>query len=137
MCAGGFGRALFPSPLRRGVRGEGLHQMTGTTLIWLGGAMVVFLAASSALRAYVGQGQVTWVVFALCLYCVGNLMMVRIMRDSGMAVAVSVSAVLQLILATLVAVVVFAERPTGVQWAGIALGVVAVGLIVWPQGDAR
>ena len=111
--------------------------MSGATLIWLGGAMVVFLAATSSLRAYVGQGQVAWVVFALCLYCVGNLMMVRIMRDSGMAVAISVSAVLQLVLATLVAVTVFSERPTGLQWAGIALGVVAVGLIVWPQGDAR
>jgi drug/metabolite transporter (DMT)-like permease len=42
--------------------------------------------------------------------------------------------VLQLVMATLVAVLVFAERPTALQWSGIALGIVAVALIVWPQG---
>jgi glucose uptake protein len=98
--------------------------------------MVVFLTASSALRAYVAQGQVWIVLVALALYCVGNLMMVRLMRESGMAVAISVSAVLQLVMATLVAVLIFGERPAPVQWAGIALGVVAVALIVWP-GAAR
>jgi glucose uptake protein len=107
--------------------------MTASTLLWLGGAMAVFLTASSALRLYVSTGQTGVVLGALVLYCVGNLMMVRIMRDSGMAVAVSVSAVLQLILATAVAVAVFGERPTGLQWTGIALGVIAVALIVWPQ----
>jgi glucose uptake protein len=111
--------------------------MTPATLVWLGGAMVIFLSASALLRSYVSQPQVWLLGVALVLYSVGNLMMVRLMRDSGMAVAISVSAVLQLVLATLVAVIFFAERPAPLQWAGIALGVVAVALIVWPAGAGR
>ncbi len=111
--------------------------MTGPTLLWLGGAMAVFLSATSALRLYVSSSQTTVLVGALALYCVGNLMMVRIIRDSGMALAVSVSSVLQLVLATGIAVLIFNERPTTLQWTGIALGVIAVALIVWPQEGAR
>jgi glucose uptake protein len=111
--------------------------MTGATLVWLGGAMAVFLTASAALRQYVATSQTGVLLVALVLYTAGNLMMVRLMRDSGMAVAIAVSAVLQLVLATLVAVALFGERPTALQWAGIALGVVAVALIIWPQEGAR
>ncbi len=111
--------------------------MTAITLAWLAGAMAVFLTATSALRLYVGTAQVGVLIGALVLYCVGNLMMVRIIRDSGMALAVAVSSVLQLVLATAIAVAIFGERPTGLQWAGIALGVVAVALIVWPQESGR
>jgi drug/metabolite transporter (DMT)-like permease len=111
--------------------------MSSLTLAWLGGAMVVYLAASSVLRSYVANAQIGLLLGALVLYTMGNLMMVRLMRDSGMAVAISVSAVLQLVLATMVAVAFFGERPTGLQWAGIGFGVIAVALIVWPQQGAR
>jgi glucose uptake protein len=111
--------------------------MTGVTFLWLGGAMAVFLTATSALRHYVATSQMAVLVGALLLYCVGNLMMVRIIRDSGMALAVSVSSVLQLVLATVIAVMIFGERPTGLQWTGIAFGVLAVALIVWPQEGGR
>jgi small multidrug resistance pump len=96
-------------------------------------AMAVFLAASSCLRVFAGGGAFWVLLLALMLYCVGNLMMVPLMKANGLAVAMSVSAVLQLLLATLVAVVAFGERPLVIQWAGIALGVVAVVLILWPQ----
>ena len=108
--------------------------MSGGLLLWLGMAMAVFLAAAGALRSYVAEPRGWLLAAALVLYSAGNLMMVRLMRESGMAVAVSVSAVLQLVLATLVAVALFGERPTPLQWTGIALGVVAVALIVWPAG---
>jgi drug/metabolite transporter (DMT)-like permease len=99
----------------------------------LGIAMLVFLAAASSLRAYAG-GAALWVLLlALALYCIGNLMMVPLMKANGMAVAMSVSAVLQLVMSSLVAVAWFGERPLSVQWAGIALGLVAVTLILWPQ----
>lgn len=111
--------------------------MSSATLGWLFSAMVVYLAASATLRTYVATSQIGLLLGALVLYTAGNLMMVRLMRDNGMAVAISISAVLQLVLATLVAVIFFQERPTGLQWAGIALGVVAVALIVWPQDGAR
>ncbi len=108
--------------------------MNPGTLLWLGTTMAVYLAASTALRAYVGRAEVWIILLALALYCLGNLMMVRLMRESGMAVAISLSAVLQLVMATAVAVAFFAERPTGQQWLGIGLGILAVALIVWPQG---
>jgi small multidrug resistance pump len=96
-------------------------------------AMAVFLAASSCLRVYAG-GAALWVlVLALALYCIGNLMMVPLMKANGLAVAMSVSAVLQLVMSSLVAVTIFGERPLTIQWAGIGLGIVAVTLILWPQ----
>lgn len=110
--------------------------MSGAAMLSLGLATGIFLAAASALRAYAVQGQIWMILTSLALYAIGNLVMVRVMRDSGMAVAISVSAVLQLALATLVAVVFFAERPTGLQWGGIALGMAAVAMIVWPTGRA-
>ena len=61
-------------------------------------------------------------------------MMVRVMREGGMAVAISVSAVLQLLMANAVAMVWFGERPAPVQIAGIGLGALAVALILWPHG---
>ena len=110
--------------------------MNGGTLLWLGAATGIFVGAAAALRVYVALGQLSLILLSLALYAAGNLLMVRVMRESGMAVAVSVSAVLQLLLATLVAVTVFAERPTPLQWGGIALGLAAVAMIVWPAGRA-
>ena len=111
--------------------------MSGGALVYLAGAMAIFLTAASALRAYVNLGQLWLILASLALYGAGNLLMVRLMRESGMAVAISISAVLQLVLATLVAVVFFAERPSQMQWAGILLGIVAVALIAWPKGAVQ
>lgn len=108
--------------------------MRGGTLLWLALAMPVFLGASSALRWNVGGGGPKALVLALFLYTLGNLMMVRVMRESGMGIAISLSAILQLLLANAVAFTLFGERPAPVQFAGIALGIVAVALIVMPQG---
>ena len=102
-------------------------------ILILGIAMLVFLAAASSLRAFAGGAAIWVLVLALALYCVGNVMMVPLMKANGMAVAMSVSAVLQLVMSSLVAVSVFGERPLTVQWAGIGLGIVAVTLILWPQ----
>jgi glucose uptake protein len=95
--------------------------------------MLVFLTASATLRHYVDNSKPWVLLIALCLYTLGNLMMVRLMRETGMAVAISVSAVLQLVLASAVGLTLFGERPTALQAAGLALGVVAVALIVWPE----
>ncbi|WP_323771487.1 EamA family transporter [Antarctobacter sp.] len=104
--------------------------MSAGFLTWLGGAMAIFLAASAAMRSYVDNQRLLLLGLALVLYTLGNLMMVRLMREGGMAVAISVSAVLQLVLAALVAFMFFGERPLPLQMAGIVLGVVAVTLIL-------
>ncbi|AZQ67413.1 hypothetical protein EF888_09890 [Silicimonas algicola] len=110
--------------------------MTRVGVLWLGAAVTVFLLASVALRRHVDQPSTAGLLLALALYTLGNLMMVRLMRESGMAVAISVSAVAQLVLANVVALALFGERPGPMQSAGILLGVVAVGLILFPAGRA-
>ncbi|MFV0358853.1 hypothetical protein [Tropicimonas sp.] len=106
--------------------------MSTTFSLWLGAAMVTFLAASTTLRAYVDTPGPALLVGALALYTLGNLMMVPLMREGGMGVAISVSAVLQLLMANAVAFLWFGERPAPQQALGIALGVIAVALIVFP-----
>jgi glucose uptake protein len=107
--------------------------MSPVFFAWLGAAMVVFLSGSTALRAYVSAPRIGLLVAALVLYTLGNLIMVRLMRETGMAVAISISAVLQLVLAAAVGILLFGERPALLQSLGLALGVVAVALIVWPS----
>ena len=106
--------------------------MSRSTILWLLATMPVFLAASSALKWHVGNGGLKALVVALVLYTLGNLMMVRLVRESGMGVAISVSAVLQLLLANAIAFGFFNERPSLTQLAGIGLGIVAVALILIP-----
>jgi small multidrug resistance pump len=109
--------------------------MAPALFLWLIGSALVFLAANSTLRAYAGNGQVWVVVGAMCLYIIGNLMMVRLMRESGLGVAIAVSSVVQLVMAVGVGMAVFGERPSTLQLGGMALGLVAVTMIAWPAGE--
>jgi len=111
--------------------------MSGALVLWLFAAMGVFVLANAVLRTYAGSGHLPTLIGALILFSLGNVMMVRLMRESGLAVAIAVSSVLQLLLIAAVAFLWFGERPTGMQMAGMALGVVAVTLIAWPQGAAK
>ena len=106
--------------------------MSGTATIWLLGAVPVFLFAASASRYYVATNSLSVLIIALSLYTLGNLMMIRLMRESGLGVAISASAIAQLILINIVAVAVFGERPPLPQVAGMAIGVVAFALMLWP-----
>ncbi|MCX7889740.1 MAG: hypothetical protein N2422_08450 [Rhodobacteraceae bacterium] len=109
--------------------------MSAALALWLAAAMGVFVLANSVLRTYAASGWWPTLVAALVLFSVGNMMMVRLMRESGLAVAIAISSVLQLLLIAAVAVLWFGERPGGLQLAGMALGIVAVALIAWPQGQ--
>ncbi|MGB8812726.1 MAG: hypothetical protein WCC57_06040 [Paracoccaceae bacterium] len=108
--------------------------MNGVVLLWLAASTGVFMAANAVLKTYAVQGG--WMVLAgaLLLFCVGNTIMVQVMKANGLGLAISLSAVFQLLAISAMAVVVFGERPTGIQMVGMALGVVAVALIAWPQG---
>ena len=108
--------------------------MSPSLMVWLAGVMVIFMAAASSLRVYVDRSSVWLLALAIGLYTAGNLMMVRVMRESGLAVAMSLSAVLQLVLINLIGLMIFGERPSTMQVGGITLGIVAVTMIVWPQG---
>ena len=70
----------------------------------------------------------------MALFCLGNYLMVRVMRENGLGLAIALSLIFQLIAITAMAFVWFGERPTALQMAGLALGLVAVGMIIWPPG---
>ncbi len=108
--------------------------MDGLALGALAAAVVFFLCAAAALRSFVDSDWLPMLLGALVLYTAGNAMMVPVMRAGGMAVAISISAVLQLVLATLVAFWLFGERPGPAQMAGIVLGIVSIALILWAPG---
>lgn len=103
--------------------------------LYLGVSSAIFIAAASASRAYVTTDKVAWFVFALFLYGVGNWMMVKVMRDSSMGIAFTVSSITQLVFVNIIAFLVFGERLSPLQYTGVALGVVSVALIVWPQSS--
>jgi glucose uptake protein len=108
--------------------------MAPASILWLLAAMLVFVSANSVLRTYAASSYLPTLLGALLLFSLGNVMMVRLMRESGLALAISISSVVQLVLISAVAVVWFGERPTGLQLTGMGLGIVAVVLIAWPQG---
>lgn len=108
--------------------------MSGGVLAWLAAAMAAFVAANTVLRSYSVSGVVLTLAGALGLFLVGNLIMVRVMREGGLALAVAISSVVQLVLLALIGVLWFGERLTPMQMAGVVLGIVSVALIAWPQG---
>lgn len=110
--------------------------MNVAILAYLVGSTVVFMAANATLKTYAATGGAWVLAGALFLFCVGNVLMVRVMRENGLGLAIALSLIFQLIAITLMAVVAFGERPSPLQIAGLVLGVIAVAMIVWPQGGA-
>lgn len=108
--------------------------MTGATYLWLAGSTAVFMTANAVLKVYAVKGGLPVLIGALVLFCLGNWIMVQVMRGSGLGLAIALSSVFQILAIFALAIVVFGERPTALQLAGMALGVVAVALIAWPQG---
>lgn len=108
--------------------------MTAMTLMWLSVATCVFVAANAVLKVYATKGQLPVLIGALLLFCLGNWLMVQVMKANGLGLAIALSAIFQLVAISVMAIFVFGERPTGLQMAGMALGVVAVAMIAWPTG---
>jgi small multidrug resistance pump len=103
--------------------------MSGVIYSYLAASTAVFMAANALLKTYANGAGVAVLSAALGLFCLGNYIMVWVMRSGGLGVAISLSAIFQLLAITVMAMLVFGERPTLLQGAGMALGVVAVGLI--------
>ena len=107
--------------------------MNAVVLAYLAGSTMVFMAANATLKTYAVKGGPWLLVGALALFCLGNYLMVRVMRENGLGLAIALSLIFQLLAITAMAFLWFGERPTGLQLAGLALGVVAITMIVWPQ----
>ncbi len=100
-------------------------------------ASALFVAAAGCAKLHALAPAWPRLLGALALYTAGNLVVIRVVREVGLGLAMSVSAVVQLIVVNLLAVAVFRERLTGPQYLGVALGVVAVTLIMLPTGSGR
>ena len=90
---------------------------------------VIFIGAASAAKSWTlapGYGKLA---LTLLLYTIGNLIMLRLIREFGMGVALSLSAVIQLVAVNIVAFAYFGERIDPIQGAGIAIAIVAVALV--------
>ena len=109
--------------------------MSGRFLLFLVLSIPVFIIAATVSRAYVSSDRWPLLVLSLLLYCIGNLLMIRLMREGGLGLAISLSAIGQLLAVNIIAFLVFGERLTGPQMAGVALGVVAMGLMLIPVGS--
>jgi glucose uptake protein len=106
-------------------------------LLWLVGAMAIFIGGATASRTYIASNNMFVLLLALVLYCIGNLMMIRLMREGGLGLAISASSIAQLVVVNIVAFVVFGERLSLPQLAGVGLGIVAMVLMLFPaQGRA-
>lgn len=102
-------------------------------VLWLFGATTVFIGAATASRAYIGTTNILYLLLSLALYIVGNLMMLKLMREGGLGLAISLSAITQLLLVNIIAFLFFGERLSTTQMAGVGLGIVAMGLMLLPS----
>jgi multidrug transporter EmrE-like cation transporter len=98
-------------------------------LLQLGLATVIFLLAATVAKQWALAPGLAKIVLALALYSLGNLVMLKLVRDFGMATAFSLSAVIQLVAVNLIALAYFGERLGMVQSAGVLLAVAAVAMI--------
>ena len=98
-------------------------------MLQLGASTVIFLFAASMAKSWALAPNMWRLALVLALYTVGNLIMLRLIRDFGMGVALSLSAIIQLVAVNLVAFAWFGEKVSALQGVGIVVAIVAVGLI--------
>ena len=103
--------------------------MSPSGLIQLSISTVIFMLAASLAKSWALAPSMWKLVVTLLLYTGGNLIMLRLVREFGMAAAFSLSAVIQLVAVTAIAFTFFGERMSAVQTLGIVLAIVAVCLI--------
>ena len=103
--------------------------MNIAALVQLGVATTIAIAAASSAKAWALSPFVLRIAVTLLLYTAGNLLMLRLVRQLGMATAFSLSAVLQLLAVNLVAIFWFGEKVGWIEATGICLAVLAVAFI--------
>lgn len=103
--------------------------MSNGSLLLLVLASAVFIAAGTGAKWYVDTANTVVLVAALALYTIGNLLVIRLMRETGLALAISASAVAQLLAVNLIAILVFREALSLPQYVGLGLGIASIALI--------
>ncbi len=103
--------------------------MSLSGFLQLAASTIIFLIAATVAKGWALQPSIGRLLLTLALYSAGNLIMLRLVREFGMASAFSLSAVIQLVAVNVIALVWFGERLSMVQGAGVALAIVAVAMI--------
>ncbi|MBZ9661517.1 hypothetical protein LB523_20950 [Mesorhizobium sp. ESP-6-4] len=98
-------------------------------LAQLGISTVIFLLAAMAAKQWGLAPSLAKLLLTLALYSAGNLIMLRLVREFGMSVSFSLSAVIQLVAVNVVAIAFFGERLNALQAIGMVLAIAAVALI--------
>jgi glucose uptake protein GlcU len=98
-------------------------------MILLGLSTAIFLLAATVAKYWGLAPSLGKLLLTLALYSLGNLIMLKLIREFGMSISFSLSAVIQLVAVNVVALAFFSERVTSLQAAGIVLAVAAVALI--------
>lgn len=98
-------------------------------LFQLGVSTAAFLLAATVAKYWALAPTFGKLVLALALYTAGNLIMLRLIREFGMGVALSLSAVIQLVAVNAIALAFFGERLTSLQAVGLVLAIIAVALV--------
>ncbi|CDX37648.1 conserved membrane hypothetical protein [Mesorhizobium sp. SOD10] len=99
----------------------GLSQLCISTLM--------FVLAAMAAKQWGLAPSLAKLLLTLAFYTAGNLIMLRLVREFGMSVSFSLSAVIQLVAVNVVALAFFGERLNALQATGIVLAIAAVALI--------
>ncbi|MBO6717760.1 MAG: hypothetical protein JJ913_07385 [Rhizobiaceae bacterium] len=98
-------------------------------LAQLGASTIIFMLAAAAGKSWALAPSGARLALVLALYTVGNLIMLRLIREFGMGVALSLSGVIQLAAVNIVAFAWFGERVNLLQGTGIVVAIAAVALI--------
>ncbi len=95
----------------------------------LGAATLIFLLAANAAKVWTVSPSLAKLVLVLLLYSLGNLIMLRLIRDFGLGLAISLSGVIQLLAVNAIAFAFYRESVNGIQAIGLLLSVAGVALI--------
>jgi multidrug transporter EmrE-like cation transporter len=105
--------------------------MTGLSVFLLVSSTAIFVGAASSAKTWaLSANSTAWLALTLALYTIGNLIMLRLIRDVGMGVALSLSAVVQLVAVNVVAFAIFGEKVSAAQATGLVLAIIAVAMIM-------
>jgi hypothetical protein len=96
--------------------------------------VAAFVSAGATAKLWANSDG-NWLLLALTLllYTIGNLAMLPLIRNIGLGVALSLSAIAQLLAINFIAIAMFGERVSGAQTIGLAFAVVSVGLLTYPK----
>lgn len=109
--------------------------MTISGMLQLAASTLVFLLAAVGAKHWAISPTFPKLAITLILYTIGNLIMLRLVREFGMASAFTLSALLQLVAINAIAIAYFGEKLPTTQLAGIMLAIIAVGLITFAPSE--